>query len=118
MITDACPWGFAGVKYENHQPVAWFTVGSPGISTFPRSSGGLSAQHNVGSVGAVGGCPDLATRYQGTCQSALGFLVSVTQHGQNGQLLSRAQLDCSGTGSSLRLGAVQDRLCDPCSGNR
>ena len=24
FITDACPWGFAGVRYKNHIPIAWF----------------------------------------------------------------------------------------------
>ena len=26
IITDASPWGFAGIKYCDHQPVAWFAT--------------------------------------------------------------------------------------------
>ena len=26
IITDASPWGFAGIRYCNHQPVAWFAT--------------------------------------------------------------------------------------------
>ena len=24
LATDACPWGFAGVRFQNHEPKAWF----------------------------------------------------------------------------------------------
>ena len=26
IATDACPWGYAGVKFERHHPVAWFAT--------------------------------------------------------------------------------------------